>query len=96
MYQLAITQVMDDLMITDRAVAMTMIDQKIATDPSFNATLNAQAAFLGIDSDQLRTHGCWCAKANPAVTRPTGGPPTDIVDWTCKYYIERAECLLGS
>lgn len=93
-YQKAIDQYLASPTITDRTVAMNLVDQRIATDAAFNATMNAQASALSFSGEQLSNHGCWCAKMNPNVDRELGGAPTDMVDWACKYYIERAECLL--
>jgi len=93
-YQKAIDQVLENPMVPDRTAAKAMVDQKILLDPTFNATMIAQTNVLVMDPEKLGSHGCWCAKGNPNIDRELGGPPTDIVDWTCKYYIERAECLL--
>jgi len=94
-YQKAIDQVLDTQpTITDRTVAKSVVDNMIANDGVTNTTLNAQAGQLSFRGEQLSTHGCWCAKMNPSVDRQLGGAPTDMVDWACKYYLERSECLL--
>ena len=53
-------------------------------------------ALIQDPSDILR-HGCWCAKLNPDSGTSSvllGGPETvDIVDRTCKLWIQDRRCL---
>jgi len=66
----------------------------LQNNPDINATMTAHAYAISVDGSKMHTHGCWCAKSNPNIGRKTGGRVTDIVDYMCKKYIERQECLL--
>merc|ERR1712228_16714 len=65
----------------------------LQNNPAINASLTASAYAISIDGVKLKNHGCWCSKGNSNIGRKTGGRPTDIVDYICKKYIERQECL---
>lgn len=89
--QQKIREMMDAGMTKDQAKAQISVIQQ---NPSINATLQATAYAISADSDKLHTHGCWCSKGNPNIGRKTGGRATDIVDYVCKLYIERNDCLM--
>lgn len=65
----------------------------LQNNPTINATLTQSALAISVDGHKMHNHGCWCAKSNPNIGRKTGGRVTDIVDYMCKKYIERQECL---
>jgi len=91
MIQMKIKEFVEGGMTKDQAKAQMALLQQ---NPSINATLQAQAYAISADGDKLRTHGCWCSKSNPNIGRKTGGRATDLVDYICKLYIERNDCLM--
>lgn len=91
MVQKKIQEFVDAGMTKEQAKAQMVLLQN---NPAINATITAQAYAISADGDKLHNHGCWCSKANTNIGRKTGGRVTDIVDYICKTYLERADCFM--